>query len=455
MTTSLKELTEFSGKKWYEISGLVIALVVCTVVAEGLLVAGGAAWWLNLIVVTFLNCIVVLIWWLSARAPKTPEGKIGFLVSVIAADDAESQRLKEDFLVPLQRLIKSGNAGKAIHFMSLPNHLAERIIDQEDAQKARIESKAHFVLYGDVKLRPIGGKEHHVIELNGIVAHREVPNEVSKQLAKEFSELMPGRINIPTDNDLLAFRFTSEWAELVAKYIIGIAAGLSGDLAYAKELYLDAQERLNSKDKTFPVYQKLSIRLPNRISEIYEAHARIELEAWTEDHDASHIAAMSDNLAKANGPSTPSLITTKAISAFMSKKAADEAITLLKLIQNQNDALWHYNMAFLYGYKGNLKVASRHYKQASLWPIEPASLAQIEDFMCWALDEEPEKFQLYFCLGLFNWKAKGDASQARLDFENFLVAGKASDFAKERQLVAEWLKELLAKSPNELTQHTN
>jgi tetratricopeptide (TPR) repeat protein len=446
MAPSLKEIAEFSAKKWYETSGLVIAIVVCTVVAEGLLVAGSAAWWLNLTAITVLNALVGLIWWLSTRPPKTPQGKIGFLVSVTSADDAESQRLKEDFLVPLQRLIKSGNTGKAFHFMRLPNHLAEKIIDEDDAQRARMRSRAHFILYGHVKRRTIGGKEHHVIELDGIVTHREVPDEVSKALANEFSELWPRRVNIPTEDDLLAFRFTSEWAELVAKYIIGIAAALSGDLAYAEKLYLDAQERLNTKDKSFPVYQKLSVRLPSRISEIYETHARIELSAWAEDHDASHIEAMSDHLAKATGPSTQSLITTKAISAFMSRRAADEAIALLKKIQNQNDPLWHYNMGFLYGYKGNLKVASRHYNQASLWPIKPISLAQIEDFMCWALDEEPGKFQLHFCLGLFNWKAKGDTARARLDFEKFLAEGKPSDFAKERQLAAEWIGELQAES---------
>lgn len=446
MTTSLRELTEFSAKKWYEISGLVIAIVVCTIVAEGLLVAGNATWWINLTVVALLNAILGLVWWVSRKAPKTPKGRIGFLVSVTASDDAESQRLREDFLVPLQKLIKSGNTGKAFHFMRLPGHLAEKIVDQDDAQRARIRSRAHFILYGHVKRRTIGGKEHHVIELDGIVTHREVPDEVSKKLAQEFSELLPRRVNIPTENDLLAFRFTSEWAELVAKYIIGIASALSGDLAYAKELYLDALDRLNAQNKSFPVYQKLSVRLPIRISEIYETYARLELSSWTEDHDAAHIQAMSEYLTKATGPNTTSLITTKAISVFLSKRNSDEAIALLKQIHDENDALWHYNMAFLQGYKGNLKSASRHYNQASLWPIEPVSLAQIEDFICWTLEQEPKKYHLYFCLGLFNWKAKGDFAQARMDFERFLAEGQTRDYPKERQLATEWIERLQAES---------
>ena len=37
----------------------------------------------------------------------------------------------------------------------------------------------------------------------------------------------------------LLFQFTTEWAELVAKYVIGIAAALSGEIDYAETLYQD------------------------------------------------------------------------------------------------------------------------------------------------------------------------------------------------------------------------
>lgn len=62
--------------------------------------------------------------------------------------------------------------------------------------------------------------------------------------------------------------------------------------------------------------------------------------------------------------------------------------------------------------------------------------------MCWLLEEEPEKYQIYYCLGFMNWKAKGDSTQAVRDFEAFLSAGNEHEFTKERELTQEWIAEI-------------
>jgi hypothetical protein len=107
-------------------------------------------------------------------------------------------------------LIKSGRTASLFRFIDLPNRIATNIVDSEDAEALRMKCHAHFMLWGRVRLRTLDGKEHHVIDLNGVVAHRRIPENMKKAFATEFSELLPQRVMIPQENDLLIFQFTSE-----------------------------------------------------------------------------------------------------------------------------------------------------------------------------------------------------------------------------------------------------
>ena len=135
-------------------------------------------------------------------------------------------------------MAKESKAGSYLNFIELSQPHAEKIVDYESANEMRIKTRSHFCIYGNVRKRPINGQEHQVIELNGIVTHKEVPKEISEKFSKEFTELFPTEINFPAGNELIAFKFTSDWAAIVAKYIIGIAATLSGDLGYSELSYI-------------------------------------------------------------------------------------------------------------------------------------------------------------------------------------------------------------------------
>lgn len=442
MTPNFEQLLSFIHKQWFEKSGLVIALTVVLFAVEGLLVAASAQWLLNAGIAISVLVLIAIFWWISTRPPKTPENKIGFLVSITCGSDVESEKLKEDFLIPLKRLIKSGDAGNFFHFMMLPRHLASSVVDQDEAQMARIRSRAYFMLYGQVRLRTIGGKEHHVIDLEGLVAHTEIPDAIRRQLSTEFAELLPRKVNIATENDLLSFQFTSEWADIVAKYIIGISALISGDVNTAEQLFKEVQVKLAGKDKAFPVYQKLAVRTPIRLAEVYESKANQALLQWSQNHDPVQIDLLTSALEKISDKTRLGYQTFNAIATFLANRNVDDAIKSLKTAKNTNDGTWNYNMAFLNGYKGNLKVATRHYNQASLHAVPAETLAQIEDFICWVLKTEPVKFQLNFCLGIFNWKAKGDHIQATNDFRAFLKEATTGAFVKEQELANQWILEL-------------
>ena len=115
---------------------------------------------------------------------------------------------------------------------------------------------------------------------------------------------------------------------------------------------------------------------------------------------------------------------------------------LNKISKNDRNSIWHLNQAFLYAYTGNLKTATRHYRNAISAEFSPDIISKIEDFILFIATNDPAKYQLYYCLGFFNWKIKGDLLQAVKDFERFLNSGDKAEFVKARELTANWLLEL-------------
>lgn len=194
------------------------------------------------------------LWLYSRRLPRTASDRVGVLVSIHCDDESHAKRIREDLVATLRRLMRSGTVGSTIQFIDVPPFHAEKVHDEEDARRLRERTRAHFLLWGRVRVRDLNKKAHHFIELDGIVAHKQVSDEVCKKLSAEFTELLPRRVSFSTENDLLAFTFTSEWTELVAKYIIGIAAEVSGDLSYAETLFLDVAQRLGAEKRDFPIF---------------------------------------------------------------------------------------------------------------------------------------------------------------------------------------------------------
>lgn len=148
--------------------------------------------------------------------------------------------------------------------------------------------------------------------------------------------------------------------------------------------------------------------------------------------------------------SDPAVLLLSALHAFVKNRDTKNALTYLKRIKgaakgSADSSLvgtWNYNVAFLNAYDGKLNVAIWHYRKGEMTVVEPDIINQVESFLCWVLEQEPEKYQLYYCLGFFNWKTKGDVVQAEKDFNKLLVARQESEFEKEKELVEKWVVEM-------------
>jgi len=441
---SLKELVEVLETHWTRPMGLVIVLILILACIEiPILIASNASSLIWLITLLASSAIIYIVWRWNRRIPKVKQGKVGFLISLSYETKEEEKIIRNDFILTLRKLIKSGTLGNKFQFIEIPQYMAEKLIDPEDAQELRIKYRADFMLYGQVRVRKLNGKEHHVINLEGIVKHRTIPTYISQKLANEFAELLPRKVTIAPENDLLSFQFTAEWTEIVAKYVIGIAAAVSGEWDYAEELYQDALNKSRNRQTNFPIYAKLKERVPTRLAEINEARALLTYENWVKKHEDIYISKLGEYLGKIDDQkfTRASVLSLKTIYVFLSNRDVKKALFYLNLFNRaERDAIWFLNYAFLSAYDGNLKRATKLYQKALKFSIQPDLLMRIEDFLCYMAEKEPDKCEVHFCLGMFNWQIKGDTKQAMSDFNSFLTTAPNNKYLEQRQWTTEWMK---------------
>ncbi len=444
VSTNLTEIAELSRRHWPKYYALLLAEILSSILATIILIVVNPENTVKLITYIVVWGITYTIWWYTNRLPKTRKGKVGFLISIAAGEETERKKIMEDFVTTLHELLKGGASGHSFQLIKVPEHIAEKIVDIDDAQRLRIKCRAHFVVYGRVRLRPVGGREEHLLHLEGIVAHKPISNVVSQKLSGEFAELLPRRVRIATENDVFSFAFTSEWINCVSKYIIGIAAACSGDLNYAEKLHNDVQQLLDGQDQSFPIFAKLKQRVPQRLAEINHARASIACNRWVKTRDPIDMEAVGQHLDRIPQfyANDYGVLLLKSIFLFVKYRDVKGAIAALKKCKGVSEGTWQYNLGFLYAYINDLKRAIQRYRNAMDLPIEPQTVAQIEEFICWLLGEEPQKYQLHYCLGFINWKIKGDKTQAIKDFEAFLSQGNENEFTIERELAGKWIQEI-------------
>jgi hypothetical protein len=201
------------------------------------------------------------------------------------------------------------------------------------------------------------------------------------------------------------------------------------------------KERLGAQDASFPVFAKLNDRLPIRKAEIYEAMASSIHRQWAISYDKDLMPQVKDWLDKIDESqkNRPAVNALNAICAFVLDKNADIAMNFVKKPEQKSNPVWQLNMAFLNGFKGNLKHSIQQYRAAARLSIDVDVINQVEGFINWAIEENPHKYQLHYCLGFFNWQIREDKLLAKNNFLRFIELAKPQEFEKEVDLAKEWI----------------
>lgn len=439
-----KDLLDIIHRKWNRPIGLFAAYILLVLILAAVFSFIDIDKTIVYIVSAILLFAIFIAWLSSRRFPRIKKGKIGFVVNFNCSNEQDEINFKEDFIDHLQKLINNSVAGDFFQFIDVSKKVTKSIIDQDDAQWLRAKTRAHFILYGKLKKRMIKGESTYVLEMDGLVAHRPIPVELSRSVAIEFTELLPRKILIKSTDDVFNFEFTSTWAGNVAKYIIAIAAALSYDYKYSVILLSELNQSLQLIKTDFPILLKLQALVLQRLAELDILRARLKYDAWQKGKNISLIKEAKEYLERTPEPYRHSYeyINLMAILLFLSNRQVKSAIEILKGCKKIEDPTWHMNLAFLYAYEENLHDAIREYKKAIEYSFEPDLILQIEEFLCWCIDSEPDKYQLYYLLGYFNWQIKGDKKQAIEDFKIFIKNCQNDKFEKEKDISLNWINQI-------------
>ena len=210
---------------------------------------------------------------------------------------------------------------------------------------------------------------------------------------------------------------------LAAKFFVTQIILLEGNIELAEKNLLDLWGSVNFSNN-IPQLKKLKEHVRISLASLYDALAHKEYCEWKKYHISSKLVSTETLLDKANTFTTPTYarLLLKAICLFHNRRQIDSAIREIRKCSKINDPCWKYSLAFLHAYKGNLNYAQRFYKQAFAGELPQGQLLDIEIFIQDILEKEPDKKQLYFCLGLINYQMKLDLQSAEKYFTNFLIA---------------------------------
>jgi len=264
-----------------------------------------------------------------------------------------------------------------------------------------------------------------------------------------MTELLPRKLKVSDDNFLESFEFASSWTGIASKYFIANARLLSGDPDTALALYREViSEATIHKDNEF--IKKLSsqskantvIALDIKMSALYEG--------WVNSHN---VALMHRVLSLLNdyekfGIVNFNIETIKAIVQVLLNSDVNSAIaTLDKFPNSAKNATWFLNKAFLFACKGDLHSSYKQYREArkrSENEFYDGLVNKVEDFILLMISNNPDAFQLYYCLGIVNRDFKGDLKLAKNDFKNFISKDIDFKFPKESKLVSNWIEQMAA-----------
>lgn len=440
----IKELISIIKDKWLSLKGLFVLLALETLFLSIL-------FWENYgkgfnkyeVIIYFIIIVATIIYWLTERRfPENKKNKIGIIVAITTESKLEYIKLKNDLILELEKTIKMKHKESLFNVIEIPEFYAAKIKDKTTSLDAMNKSRSHFIVFGACKKRMENKKNCYYIVLEAGVAHGPLPLFVSDKLEKEFSELFPRRVLFPVEEEIKGFEIARECIEVTARYIIGIALFLSGNFELSLNIFENLYKELKNIKTNIPSIQKIKDRLPMRISESALSIVKRIYYRYTKTKDVSlfrDIKYFLDLLLNFD-PNNYEAHLARGMYVFLCEKNIEKAKKETGKSKNIPDASWRYSLAFLYAYEGKLDKSEKLYKKAVNRSILSEILFNIEEFINDVLEKEPEKYQLWYCLGIINWFAKNDKKLGRKMFEKFLIC-EDDNFYEQKRKVEEYLKE--------------
>jgi tetratricopeptide (TPR) repeat protein len=423
-------------KKRGLVGGLILALAFCFGLFE--LVDRGYLWGARGVVTVVALAVVVIVWRHGRRIPRVGKGRVGLLLALSPSRDAGQQELLQEFVKALKELVSGRHGRIRLQVLELADqHVKsiEQANELEEYVRYMTASGCVFLLYGGVTERRQKGQAHHVLRLNGMVRHAPLEDQIKNDFVKEFVALLPPLRAISKEDDLFAFTATGQQVGMVAEYIIGAAALMSGELDYADTLL----DRVNAQLASVPRADALSVTLHRRVqrrrSNVAFSRALLLGKQFRDTRDVRFLNEAKPYLDRAIAldPKNAFPYASLAIYCFVVDRDLNKSFECLWKCRKLDDSAWRFGLAFLYAYTGNLDKAEKAYELAGRYNTRVDVVNEVEDFILWVLTQEPDKYPLHYCVALLNDTFKEDETQALRDYEEFLANAADGAFPRQQQ----------------------
>ena len=271
----LEKFNYITEEKLPEVKTLVIGVVVLLGTFVG--IDGFLSQFAGLKIRSIIYLIFLFSWigfWLFNKfhLPRNKKDKVGIVIAVFSENERERQKLKADFISKLKSDFQQAGILIFSEVIFLKNHFSRQIKEsnnpREELEKINKKVKAHFYVWGDVKKRPDGDEgEKYFLNFQGYVFHKPISQNLSQEISKDFSKVLPREINFLEKRSFKGFEASAKLVHLAAKYIIGIAAFVSQDPQLALRLHNGLKDQFNLFRPLPPHLQDIRNRIPLYISD--------------------------------------------------------------------------------------------------------------------------------------------------------------------------------------------
>jgi hypothetical protein len=361
-------------------------------------------------------CLLV-IWIVVRRLPRFARDEVGILVAVKTDDEKLKIRLRDDFVMNLKQEMRLASGRVSVKLLS--EYHCEKVYARQDKpllQRYHYLSRAKLIVFGLADTRSHMGQESYHLKLEESASHPPIPQTESNKLAAEMFQSFPRETLIATNNEFFGFKLVSGLFGIASKYILGIACIYSRRLELALEFHIALLSVQLGQESTIPNVKRLLEKTQKLVSEEAVLIAREDAVTQQNLPRMKHyldIAARYDK-----GVGYHLLMAVYQFLADHDVRAAKASIDEAKRLSS-NDYTWAYSMAFLLAYEGSLSEAYRAYRSAFRNGAGPTTHIECELFIRKVLAREPDKFQLYYCLGLLYIFPHDDRALAKESFLEF------------------------------------
>jgi hypothetical protein len=381
-----------------------------------------------------------IFWFYIRKLVRCSKGKIGIVLAFKTENAEQFNKLDHDFISRIKEQLDQ----ETFHVINLPFN---RSLELEDNIKSLgtclDKTRSHMLIYGVCRDGKQDGKEKYEIYLTTLIRHGDVEDDKKEELENELYHFAPNTL-IDKDNSLTEFKIHSRWLTIYARYFVGQAALITGDLETSLHIFEQLKNDLKGERNSIKSVSVMNKKIKMNLSNLYFYKMSVEYELFWKTKDEKFLESCHyyATLCESIGEDKYSAALMKAIYQFLRYRSVDGAKEILRKYSDVQEASHHYSMAFLLAYEGKMTSAFQQYKKAERQPhTNELVLFDIEKFIKYILELEPHRKQLYLCLSWINI-SKGDNILAKADLQSFLDSATETEAQKFSNLIGEMKRNL-------------